>query len=203
MKNAKAIKIISISFFIILILVIAIIIYCRFTYSTLHISPTLCENSLGGISPDDFCQNRGRNTWLEGKYLFAKVDKDGCLIVTLKRKVISEWKNTFTDLQILQCVLDDRDIGITIDYEKDFMDYMKDAHTCGFEISSDFTRVVDSPDDNSWYFPFITMACARMQMFEGKSCSEVRVEYIELGSNGEVINLIVYPNDEIIASNIE
>ena len=136
--------------------------------------------------------------------MYAMTDRDGCLIIILKNEVISEWKNTFTDLQVLQCVLKDaRDIGITIDYSKDFMDYMKDAHTCGFDISDDFTKIIDSPEDNSWYYPFIMSACARMQMFEGKTCSEIRVEYIEINSNGEIISKIILLDEENLFENIE
>ena len=164
--------------------------------STLHISPELCVYMFEGVSPNDFCNSKGKNTFLENKYIQARVDKDGCLILTLKNEVISEWKNTFTALQVLQCVLGDTyNIGITIDYSKDFMDYMKDAHTCGYEITEDFTKVIESPQDNSWYFPFTTIGCAMMQVFEGKICTEIKVEHVEIDETGEVIEIYTYPND--------
>ena len=160
--------------------------------TTLHLSQMMCEASLNGITPKRFCETKGQNTFLEGRYLRAEVDSDGCLILVLKDEVISEWKNTFTDLQILQCVLKDtRDIGVIIDYSKDFMGYMEDAHTCGFEISEDFSKVIDSPEDNSWYYPFIVSACLKMQMFEGKLCSEIKVEYIEINIYGEIIETTI------------
>lgn len=168
--------------------------------TTLHISPVLCEAMLYGITPTEFCNSTGEGTFLEGKYLQAHVDNDGCLILTLKNETISEWKNTFTDLQILQCVLgQSRDIGITIDYSKDFMDYMKNAHTCGYEISEDFTKVIESPEDNSWYFPFTTLACATMQVFEGKICTDIKVEHIEINDKGEVIETFIFPDDSDIS----
>lgn len=164
--------------------------------TTLHISPLLCKAMLYGVTPIEFCNSKGKETFLENKYLQAKVDNDGCLILTLKNETISEWKNTFTDLQVLQCVFGDtRDIGITIDYSKDFMHYMEDAHTCGYEISEDYTKVIESPDDNSWYFPFTTLACAEMQVFAGKTCKEVRVEHIEINDQGEVIETFIFPDD--------
>lgn len=164
--------------------------------TTLHISPTLCEPMLEGMTPAIFCDTEGRGTFLEGKYLQAFVDNDGCLILTLKNQIINEWKNTFLDLQVLQCVLgDSRDIGVTIDYSKDFMDYMKDAHTCGFEISEDFTKIVASPDDNHWYYPLITLACASQQVFEGKNCTETRVTYVDINDAGEIIETTVFPDD--------
>ena len=165
--------------------------------TTLHISPMLCTAMFEGVSPTEFCNSKGKDTFLENNYLSAKVDKEGCLIIALNDTVISEWKNTFLPLQVLQCVLldDSRDIGISIDYSKDFSDYMKDAHTCGFEISEDFTTVVESAEDNGWYFPFTTMACALMQVFEGKVCTEIRVEHIEIDENGKVIETFVFPDD--------
>lgn len=204
MKTAKKIICISLITFIIVIFIVSTILYYRFTYSTLHLSPELCGNCLNGISPSDFCETKGKGTWLENKYLFAKIDEDGCLIITLKNNVISDWKNTFTTLQILQSVLgEDRDIGITIDYSLDFMDYMKDAYTCGFEISDDFTKVIDSPEDNSWYYPFILPACAQMQMLSGKTCQEITVEYIEIDGEGEIISTIIYPEERQNDANVE
>ena len=179
-----------------IIVLLSIIVFYQFTYTTLHLSPEMCEISLDGVSPKYFCDNGGSGTWLEGKYLKAKTDADGCLIITLKKAVISEWKNTFVDLQILQCVCADRpEMGINVDYSRDFLSYMENAHTCGFEISENFTRVIDSPDDNTWYYPIIVPACARMQMFEGKSCSEIKVEYIEINESGEIINTVIFPDD--------
>lgn len=170
--------------------------------TTLHISPVLCTAMFEGVSPNEFCNSKGENTFLENKYLQAQVGKDGCLILTLKDEVISEWKNTITALQVLQCVLgDSRNIGITTDYSKDFLDYMKDAHTCGYEISEDFTKVIESPEDSSWYFPFTTLACAIMQVFEGKTCTEIKVEHVEVDETGEVIETFIFPDDADIPLN--
>ena len=90
---------------------------------------------------------------------------------------------------------DTRDIGITVDYSKDFMDFMKDAHTCGYEISEDFTTVIESPEDNSWYSPFIGVACTVMQIFEGKTCTQVKVVHMQVDENGEVFDTFIYPDD--------
>lgn len=164
--------------------------------TTLHIPPVLCEPMLGGVTPTDFCTTKGADTFLEGRYLHAYVDDDGCLILTLENKTISEWKNTFFDLQVLQCVLgESRNIGITVDYTMDYLDFIKNAHTCGFEISEDFTKVIESAEDNSWYFPFTTLACATMQVFDGKTCTEIKVEHIEINDKGEIIDTFIFPDD--------
>ncbi len=192
----KHLIIVSSVLVIVSIIVVLGLCYKQVNYSTLHFSPMMCEATFEGMTPEDFCTNNGEGTFLKDKYLHAEVDTDGCLILILENDIVNEWKNTFVDLQVLQCVLrNSPDIGITIDYSIDFMDYMKDAHTCGFEISEDFTKIIASPEDNHWYYPLITLACARMQIFEEKNCTEVKVSYIEINDDGEVISTTVFPND--------
>lgn len=191
------IGIISILVYLVFVLLIVSLGYIYFSrnYTTLHLSPAMCSLSLNGTMPDTFCETKGSGTWLEGEYLFARLDRDGCLIITLKNDAIAQWKNTFIDLQVLQCVLgEERGIGITVDYSMDFFHLMETADTCGFEISEDFSKIVESPEDNSWYFPFTIVACARMQMFEGKPCSEIYVEHTSIDEYGNVIETIVLDN---------
>ena len=182
----------------IIVIVLGIVIvgvFCT-NYSILHLSPTMCGITLDGISPEEFCNTQGDDTWLQNRYLFASVDQDGCLILVLDNNTISKWKSTFFDLQVLQCILgEDRDIGITVDYSEDFFHYKEYAHTCGYDISSDYTKVVESPDDNSWYYPVVMTACMNIQMFEGKSCSEIAVEYSEIDDNGQTKEQIRYLDD--------
>ena len=165
-------------------------------YTVLHISPTVCGYFFEDVSPQAFCETEGKDTWLENKYLFARVDEDGCLILLLRKSTINEWKNTFTDLQILQCVLgDSRDLGIHVDDSQDSLDLMKDAHTCGFEISEDYKQFIESPEDNGWYFPFVMSGCIKMQVFNGVPCSEIRVEYLEIDAEGKILDKVVFPDD--------
>ena len=196
MSIKRFLLIISMIFLMLLFLVASSCSLLNDDCSVLHLSPEMCKYSLDGVSPEVFCTTNGDCTWLKGKYLSAKLDDDGCLIIVLKDEVLTEWKNTFMDLQVLQCVLADScDIGIEIDYSKDFMFLMRDAHTCGFEISEDFTQIIASPEDNSWYFPLITMACAKKQFFDGKICSEVVVEFLKVDINGEIVERTIYPDD--------
>lgn len=192
-KRHKLIVIISCG---LVFLGISSFICCNLFLTILHLPPTLCRLSLDGVSPDSFCETKGKDTWLEGKYLFADVDRDGCLILILRNNDLLEWRNTFVDLQVLQCVLENtRDIGIEVDYSKDLFHLMETANTCGYEISNDYTRIVESYEDNSWYYPVIMSACMKMQMFEGKTCSDIRVEFLRVDTSGEIVETIVYPDD--------
>ena len=167
-------------------------------YTVLHLPPKVSGIMLDGATPDEFCETEGKDTWLEGKYASATVDKDGCLILVLRKKVAAEWKNSFYPVQVLQCVLGDtRDIGVKVDYSDDYLEFLKDAHTCGFEISKDYTQIVESPEDNGWYYPLIVPACIEMQVFMGKTCDEIIVEYWEVDENGETLDHIVaYPQSD-------
>ena len=148
------------------------------------------------VTPESFCETKGAGTFLEHKYRSARIDEDGCLIIVLTKGIAAAWKNDLYYLHVLQCVLDDtKDIGITVDYSKDpsagFLDLMKNANTCGYEISDDFTKIIASPGDNVIYFLFMPLACLIMQAFEGKMCTDYIVEYIELDENGAVEKHIV------------
>ena len=50
--------------------------------TTLHISPMMCQYMLYGVTPTEFLNSEGKGTFLESKCLEAKVDNDGCLILT-------------------------------------------------------------------------------------------------------------------------
>lgn len=183
--------------FIISILVISFLAGCASSdsqISTYHLSPEVCEMMLNGLSPELFCKTKGKDTFLEGQYTDAYVDEDGCLIISLSYEISVAWKNSFFELQILQCVLgQNRDIGIKVDTSDDFLDYIKDAHTCGFDISEDYTIVIESPEDNGWYYPMILPACIEMQVFNGKSCDDIKVKYIEIDTYGQTIEEIIWP----------
>ena len=59
---------------------------------TLHLSQTVCQLALNGVTPEEFCSTRGNDTYIKGKYLSANVDEDGCLILKVNSGVIKEWK---------------------------------------------------------------------------------------------------------------
>ena len=164
-------------------------------YTVLHIPPEPCGYMLQGTTPEDFVAKKGAGTCLEGKFLYANVDEDGCLILVLPNRAIAEWKNSLLPLQVLQCVLANRDLGVDVNYSLDFAHHMEYAETCGFEIADDYTKIVDGPGDNTFYFPLIMSACIEMQIFEGKDCEEIKVEYLRVDNNGDVLDRVLYPEN--------
>lgn len=161
------------------------------------IDPDYCQNMFE-MSPKDFCKNKGEGTLVEDGYTFAKVDKNGYLILLLNDKELKEWKNKCLDLQILQAVLGDtRDIGVEISIsEDDFIvgSLLKYVDECGYEISEDYKKVIVSPDDMISFFPFIMTACETMQMMNGTPTDEIKIEYIKVDENGKIIEKTIYPN---------
>lgn len=154
--------------------------------------------SMFEMSPKDFCKNKGEGTDLYDGYTFAKVDKDGYLILFLSDNELKEWKNKLVGLQILQAVLGDaRDIGVEISIsEDDFIvgSLLKYTDKCGYEISEDYKKVIVSPDDMISFFPFIMSACETMQMMNGTPTDEIKIEYIKVDENGKIIEKTIYPN---------
>lgn len=162
------------------------------------IDPDYCQNMFE-MSPKDFCKNKGEGTLVEDEYTFAKVDKNGYLILLLSDKELKEWKNNCLDLQILQAVLGDtRDIGVEISIsEEDFIvgSFLEYADKCGWEISEDYKKVILSPDDMISFFPPIMSACRTMQMMNGTPTDEIRIEYIKVDETGKVIEKTIYPDN--------
>jgi len=162
--------------------------------TTLHIPPIFFNTFLGEESGEEFLRTK-RDLFIKGK-----VAECGCVVLTLYSKDIPEWKSKITLLQILQCVLGEyRDIGVKVDYSLDVYGLMKNADSCEFEISDDFTKVVVSAAEIfdkmrfSFYYAYITMACAVMQIFEGKTCEEINVEVTYLSKSGKVLDVLNYP----------
>ena len=194
-KN-KALILLGIILFVILLVgfVISYIQNCN----RIVIDPDYCQNMFE-MSPKDFCKNKGEGTLVEDGYTFAKVDKNGYLILLLNDKELKEWKNKCLDLQILQAVLGDtRDIGVEISIsEDDFIvgSLLKYTDKCGYEISEDYKKVIVSPDDMISFFPFIMNACETMQMMSGTPTDQIKIEYIKIDSRGNIIEKIIYPQN--------
>lgn len=155
--------------------------------------------SMFEMSPKDFCKNKGEGTALYNGYTFAKVDKDGYLILFLSNSELKEWKNKLVGLQILQAVLGDaRDIGVEISIsEDDFIvgSLLKYTDKCGYEISEDYKKVIVSPDDMISFFPFIMSACEMMQIMNGTPTDQTQIEYIKVDLNGNIIEKTIWQDN--------
>lgn len=168
-------------------------------YKKLQLSPLVCNLSLNGVSPEEFCETDGGETPLKGKFYYtSRVDKDGNLLLRVHEDTIREWKSGLFTMQVLQRVLGEtRDIGVELKaldtFSKDRLPYIEGAATCGFEISEDFTQVIQSSDDDPMYSNILISACLQMQMFEGKESSATKVEYIVLDVDGNETEKTVFP----------
>ncbi|MBE6699799.1 MAG: hypothetical protein E7584_06145 [Ruminococcaceae bacterium] len=145
-------------------------------------------------SAESFCQNKGADTVLYGRYTYAKANKDGSLTLVVDNETLRIWKSSEWFLQILESLLEEegRSAGVDIDWSDDFLSTKKLAKSCGIEISEDYSLITESPGDDVGFFPFLTAACVIMQIFEGKQIGEVYVRYIEVDESGNIVDEIVW-----------
>ena len=145
-------------------------------------------------SAESFCQNKGADTVLYGRYTYAKANKDGSLTLVVDNETLRIWKSSDLLLQILESLLEEegRSAGVDIDWSEDFLDHKKLVKSCGIEISEDYSLLIEEPEDNAVFFPSLTAACVIMQIFEGKQIGEVYIRYIEVDESGNIVDEIVW-----------
>ena len=145
-------------------------------------------------SAESFCQNKGADTVLYGRYTYAKANKDGSLTLVVDNETLRIWKSSNLLLQVLESLLEEegRSAGVDIDWSEDFLDHKKLVKSCGIEISEDYSLITEEPEDNGVFFTFLVPACVYMQIFDGKQVSEVNVRYIEVDESGNIVDEIVW-----------
>ena len=145
-------------------------------------------------SAESFCQNKGADTVLYGRYTYAKANKDGSLTLVVDNETLRIWKSSDLLLQILESLLEEegRSAGVDIDWSEDFLDHKKLVKSCGIEISEDYSLLIEEPEDNAVFFPSLTAACVIMQIFEGKQIGEVYVRYIAVDGAGNIVDELVW-----------
>ena len=193
---------INITIFIIAIIVLIILFHVR--YDVYRLSPNVCTVVLD-TSPKEFMNDQGEGTILDGGYTYAKIDTKGNLVLILTNEESDAWKNSDFGIQILAKLWEgERDIGIQIkerDYDTtdpllQWQNHQYDAAiTSGLEVSDDYTKVIADSNDDTFYYPWFIGISVRMQVFEGVSSEEIRVEYIEYDANGQIVKRIVWPDD--------
>ena len=65
----------------------------------------------------------------------------------------------------------------------------------GIDISEDFTLITQGPGDDGSFYPYLVGACIRMQIFNGKQIENITVTYIEVDSNGNIVDKITWPSE--------
>ena len=185
-----------------------------FPYNVYRLSPDVCGVVISGeITPQSFVETEGADTELYNGYTYATVDKDGYLILVLSNDQRDQWKQSDFGLRILATLWEGkRDIGVTpFDLENDFLGdplselekiLYEGALESGLELSDDYRTVIGETGDNTFYFPWFMHMGVFMQLLEGVPSDEIRVEYIEYGANGDVVERVVWPDDADESGNI-
>ncbi len=151
-------------------------------------------------SAQSFCETKGANTILYGRYKYAKANDDGTLTIIVDDETLRLWKSSDWTLQILQSLLEEKeiDIGVDIDWSDDFLSAKRKVKECGVEISEDYSLITQGPGDDGSFYTFLLPACVYMQIFEGKQVGEIKVTYVEVDEKGNIIDEI---NWELDSSN--
>ena len=168
--------------------------YHTFTFSKETIKVIFSENV---ESAESFCKTLGYNTPLYGKYKSTHANDDGSLTIVVDDKALREWKSSNWSLQVLQSLLEEKniDIGVDIDWSDDYLDTKKAIKNSGIDISEDFTLITQGPEDDGSFYPYLVGACIRMQIFNGKQIENITVTYIEVDSNGNIVDKITWPSE--------
>ena len=199
MKKSRKI-VIAICFISVLIASLFITFNC--CYSVYELSPTMCKMMLeSSVTPESFVASQGEGTVIENRYIYAKVNREGNLLLVLNNSQRDEWKNSQVMLQILSRLWEDKkDIGVDIIDSTDisYELIIRPGVTCGLELSEDYTKVIAEPEDDSFYYQWFILMGIEMQFFEGIPSDEIYVEYIEYNSDGQVCKHLVWPGDEHI-----
>lgn len=180
----------------IFIIVIAIVLIALTTifilsnYNYYKLSPTICELTIGE-KPEDFVKSRGRESLLVNGYTFASLDDDGNLILILSDKEVEAWKKSSLSLEILRIVTNDTvDLGIEGDYvPENWLEEITidSAKRTEFNISDDFTKITYDMEGSRIISGSLVNACAMMQLFEGRTGDDFRVEEIMYDDNDNII----------------
>ncbi len=182
--------------FVIVVLVglsVILSVFLMTNYSRYKLSPEFLKMWVD-LSPEEFITNKADVY----PFTYAKIDEEGNLILWLSKDNIAAWKNNSSSMQVLQRVLgEDRDIGVQIIEPEDTImkELYENAHLCGLEVSEDYTKIYESPDDNPRYFGATISGCILMQLLEGKDCDQISVEYTILNEKGEITRYIIWPDD--------
>ena len=73
-----------------------------------------------------------------------------------------------------------------------FSERQERSEKCGVEISEDYSLITQSPGDDGSFYTFLLPACVYMQIFEGKQVNEIKVTYVEIDEQGNVIDEIIW-----------
>ena len=171
-----------------------------FHFDTYVLTPNMCNKwgLLGtDITPEQFCSTKGEGTYLTEGYTFAKVDKNGNLILVLTSKQKNAWKNANTSLQFLQKIYGEEKQIVTEIIPVTSPSFVASLYEHAAEeapkqISTDYTYITETPSDTWLYSTTLMSGCMAMQLFEGKSVEDMRVEYVMVLKDGSVCGKIVW-----------
>ncbi len=127
-------------------------------------------------------------------YTFARVDRDGYLVLTLDKEELQIWKDSVQTLQFLQIMVgDDMDLGVNIFGDEDtlfYSTYYKMAKEHTFELSKDYKKITTTANDVLLAAAALSGAALFAQLFEEVPSDQATVEYVIVDENGNALDVL-------------
>ena len=196
-KTTKRFAIITSAVVLIICIILSVVIFFQSQVNKYVLSPFVCEAMLG-VTPSDFVASDGADSFIGNNYLNANVNDDGDLVLTLNDSQVDFWKSNIFSLRILSGITgDDLGLGVELKQPDNSIEeiFLEEAHKSEIEISNDYTKITVPRSGNRFYYNYAVGGCVAMQCFDGKSRSEIKVEYVELDASGAVATRIILPDD--------
>lgn len=200
MNKKKVITLVGAVLAVALVLAIAIVAF-ESQYTHIRLDEKTCT-ALFEMTPEELHENYDAydcsvKTGEDGYsvyYTFARVDRDGYLVLTLDKEELQMWKNSVESLQFLQIMVgDDIDLGITLFGDEDtlfYSSYYKMAKEHTFELSKDYKKITTTATDVLWGAAILSGAALYAQIFEEMPSDQATVEYVIVDENGNVLDVL-------------
>lgn len=170
------------------ILILFVVFFILFNYNCYKLTPNICELALGE-SPKDFVQTNGGDSIISNSYTYAKMDRDGNLILILSNSQLRAWKENSISIEILRIVTDrELDIGkmgefVPADFiEENIIELAKNTE---IEVSEDYKKIIVKSNSSTIISWALQNACTMMQIFNDVEEEDFLLEIL-IYNNGEL-----------------
>lgn len=168
------------------------------------INENVCHSIFQGKTPQEFCETKGSYTDLED-YFFARVDKDGNLLLALTDKQLKNWITSSSNLKAVDIVTGGR-TELFESYDVDMNDKVEKGLFYDFQegtviVSDDYKKItITYGEMHEAIFSFfrITNGCIQYQLLNGVSSEDITLQLVVVKKTGEIVTDLTWPEDDLI-----
>ncbi|MBE6531812.1 MAG: hypothetical protein E7679_07000 [Ruminococcaceae bacterium] len=168
------------------------------------INEDVCRHIFVMKSPQEFCDSEGEGTYLTD-YIFAKVDKNGNLLLILTDRQLDKWISSSHDLIAVDIVTGGR-TGLFKNYEINMDDKVESALFYDFKeetviVSEDYKKITikyGCMHEIIFSFYRITNGCVHMQLLNGVPSDDITLQLVVVNENGEIVTDLTWPKETLV-----